>query len=162
MNGIQSVGNNSRHGLQLIARTTAAQNVTSSTDPVPANGLAVPVKAGESYIVRAFVPFSVFPSAAGGFKFSMSGGAAGHIGLAYMVFDGVSKTMVSAELITNDDAQVAGALSSSVASHFLIIEGTLLNVTADGDLRLKFAQNASSASPITLITGGYLTLTKIP
>lgn len=133
----------------------ADQAVTSSTTLVDATSLAVSLEKNRNYKFRAVLQVDNAGTAAG-VKLAM----AGPTSPTSVILNGVLENGTSTIL-----HQTVGSLTTVISGgigttglKYAVLEGTILNGSNRGDLKIQFAQNASDANATTLKKGSFLTV----
>jgi hypothetical protein len=142
----------------IISRALLAANqaVVSSIAPVPVPAFSFNIGAGKKAHVKYWIPFSL--GATGGFRFIISAPAAPTAVLGSLVVS--SETTANTFFLSVQVALAAFANASAVASDYLLQgEFTLENGVNAGAVDLNFAQENSTAAPITLLRGAYAEVT---
>lgn len=129
-------------------------DVTSSTTLVSA-GVGVPVVAGGTYIVEAYLPCTA--GASGGIKVALVGTASMTATSASYVVANYNTTTVNGNAVTTT---FGTALGVTAVSTYCWLTGTVV-VNAGGTLDLQFAQNASNGTTTSVLVNGYLRATRI-
>lgn len=142
------------YSLPSSAISSAQVNVTSSTALVAVTGLALPLAAGGTYSIEAYLPGTA--GASGGAKFSLD------------TSDTLTATSVDYSLELNTASTTAlthtttfgAGLGSTAAVILSYISGTIV-VNAAGTLIVKFAQNASNATASSVYINSWLRATRL-
>lgn len=142
-------------GAIAAAYVTAEVDVTSSTALVAVTGLSIPnLVAGGVYAVECYLPGT--SGASGGVKVSLD------------TSDTLTATSISLTAQLNAAAATstvtATALATGVGATAAVIQTVIdavIVVNVGGTLIVKFAQNASNATPSSVYVNGYLKVTRI-
>lgn len=131
-------------------------DVPFTTNVVPATvGLLSPLAANEEQNFEAWVPFSI--AGAGGFRLLVvaPAGATTKI-LTLEVVNTVTPSDIGFIPVIN--VATTNAIAD-VATHWLRINGTILNAGVAGSIDLQLAQNTSTANTLTVLKGGWMRVT---
>ena len=136
--------------------------ITSAAVPFAANivpgtvGLTSPIAAGQTQKFRAWIPISV--GAAGGVRAIVVPPAAGTLfNVTFKLYNTVAPSLATA--IQSASAAFTNALANA-GSHWLEVEGTIVNGVNAGNVDIQLAQNTSDATPMTVLRGAEMEVTK--
>lgn len=146
--------------MQVLGKRTACvmpADVPFTTNIVPATvGLLFPLAAGEQVHIRGRVLLST--GATGGVRVVPASPAAPALfHVAAEVVNSVAPSVTPAVLAVNTAATNALA---NAGTHWVDIEGTIINGATAGNFDLQFAQNSSDALTLTVFKGGWLEVTQ--
>lgn len=141
-----------RLGILNSELLAADEPVVTSIVPVLVPGMTWNLAASQACHARFFLPFTL--GATGGFRFIMGlPGAATTFLANYLVIDTVTANTLFDDV---QAANVAFTNASAVAGQYLLqADMTIINGATAGAVELLFAQNNSTANPITMLAGGY-------
>ncbi len=134
-------------GVPTIIRATADTSVVSSTALVNATGLVAPVEASAHYWWRLLLLFNSAATPDGKVAWTVPTGADGWWGTVGQTV-GVTDYGDSATLL------IDGAFTLAV------LEGWLVTSSTAGNLQLRWAQNASNATPAIVRAGSMLSIVR--
>lgn len=133
----------------------AAAIVKTSNVTLASVGLTSPIAAGQSQKFRAWVPISV--GATGGVRAQVVVPAGGTLfNVSFKLFNTVAPSITPA--IQSASAAFTNALANA-GSHWLEIEGEIVNGATAGNVDIQFAQNTSDALSLTILRGGSMDVT---
>ena len=131
-----------------IVRTSSAALVTT--------GLTSPVAASQTQHIRAWIPITV--GATGGVRAQVVVPAGGTLfEVTIKLFNTVAPSLTTA--IQNASAAFTNALANA-GSHWLEIEGYVLNGLTAGNIDIQMGQNTSDALSLTILKGGYMDVSR--
>ena len=140
-------------------RQAADQTVTSSTTMVNSS-LSVPLETNKTYFFTIYLPFSL-AGVVSGYKFDLSSPSGlANFSCTPMVYNGGSGTLLSAVPMASVSSLVNGALATT-GDHYVEMKGNIEVGSTAGNFILRFAQNTSSASAITLKQGATMTVQEV-
>lgn len=142
-------------GIRTAFVTTADALFTSNV-VLATVGLTSPIAAGQTQKFRAWIPFSV--GATGGVRCQVVVPAAGTLfNVTIKLFNTVAPSLTTA-------AQAASAAFTNAAAnagtHWLEIEGTVVNGVNAGNIDIQLAQNTSDVLTMTVLRGAEMEVTK--
>jgi hypothetical protein len=144
-------------GLRTFFKIAANVVVTSSTALVT-TGLTSPIAAGQTQKFRAWILFSV--GAAGGIKLQVVVPAGGTLfNVTYKLFDNVTPALITAVQVASGSA-FTNALAVA-GTHWIEVEGTVVNGNTAGNIDIQVAQNSSNATPFTAFSSGTMDVVKL-
>lgn len=142
-------------GIRTFFKVAANVVVTASTALVT-TGLTSPIAANQTQKIRAWIPFTV--GATGGCKFQVVVPAAGTLyEMSFMLVDTITPGITTA--IQNASAAFSNALAQA-GSHWIIIEGTVVNGVNAGTVDIQVACN-SAANAITVLATATMDVVKV-
>jgi hypothetical protein len=142
-------------GIRTAYITTADQLFTSDA-ALATVGLTSPIAAGQTQKFRAWIPFSV--GATGGINMQILAPAAGVIFIASIT---LNNTVAPSQTIATQTASAAfGAAVANAGTHWVEIEGTIVNGVNAGNIDIQIAQNSSDALSLTVLRGAEMEVTK--
>lgn len=145
-------------GVGTTVYQKADQSVTSSVTAIDSTNLTANVEANAVYDFELWVPFSLAGTASG-YKFSLDAPVTPtNLLFDLRLFDGVTPALVR-ELFRTSFGGISGALAV-IGTHLLTIKG-MIETSDAGHINLRFAQNTSDSSAITLKRGAFLKLARI-
>jgi len=143
-------------GIQSTNFLAANQAVTSSVTPVDITGFTFNLGAGRRLVWELWGIFSL--GATGGFRFlAHNTSAPTTYNATFQVVDETTPT-------TFQDAQTTEAAftnASAVASNYLLTASGIVIANAATVFSIQFAQNNSTANPITMLAGARMRITQI-
>lgn len=143
-------------GIVSKALLAASQPVVSSIVPVPIPAFSFNIGVSKKAHVKYWIPFTL--GATGGFRFLITAPAAPVAVLGSLVVS--SETTANTFFLSVQVALAAFANASAVASDYLLQgEFTIENGVNAGAVDLNFAQENSTANPITALRGAYAEVT---
>lgn len=132
-----------------ILNTVGGQPVVSSIVLVNVTSMVTPIAVNERRKIEISGAFTL--GATGGFRFNLAVPAGG------VVYNVYWKVREETSPLDFEDIQVANAdftNASAVASNYwLTMTANIINGATAGNVQLLFAQNNSTANPITLLRG---------
>ncbi len=138
-------------GIRNFFAKSAAQVITSSAALVSV-GLGSAIAAGQSQHFRAWVPFSV--GATGGVRLQVVVPAGGALfNVTIKLFNTVAPSLTTAAQAAS--AAFTNALANA-GTHWVEVEGTIVNGATAGTVDLQMAQNTSDALSLTILRGAVL------
>lgn len=145
-------------GSSVTARVKAV--VANTLDViVKESQLSIPVEAGATYLVEAWLPFNLY-GVESGYVFKFSGPSTDSVLLRSTVINGVEKSINHYTQATALGTHVENDLANA-GDHELQAIGEIKFSTA-GEFYVGFSHlNKTPEEPITLKAGGYLRLTKL-
>jgi hypothetical protein len=133
----------------LMFRLAANQPVTSSIVPVTITGFSVPVAINQRIAWKLYGGFSL--GATGGFRFAVTPPAGiGAININYQISENATPATFQDILVANANITNAAAVADD---YRLLMFGSLEIGATAGNVLFQFAQNNSTANPITLYEG---------
>lgn len=131
-------------------------DVPFTTNIVPATvGLLSSLAINEEQHFDAWIPFSI--TGAGGFRLLVvaPAGATTKI-MTLTVINTVTPSNIG--FIAAINVATTNAIAD-VATHWLLVSGTILNAGVAGSIDLQLAQNTSTANTLTVLKGGWMDVT---
>jgi hypothetical protein len=139
-----------RNSYTVAATVSFTSNVTLATV-----GLTSPIAAGQRQKFRCWVPVTV--GAAGGVQAEVVVPAGGTIyEVTFKLFNTIAPSLTTA--IQSVAAAFGNALANA-GSHWLEIEGVIINGATAGTVDVQFAQNSSNATALQVLRGGSMDVT---
>lgn len=130
----------------------AADIVVTSSVALVTTGLTSPVAANETQHIRAWIPVTV--GATGGLRAQIVVPAGGTLFEATIaLYNTVAPSLTTA--IQAASAAFTNALANA-GSHWLAIEGYILNGLTAGNIDIQMAQNTSDPLSLTILKGGFM------
>lgn len=142
-------------GIRTAFLTTANAAFTSNV-VLATVGLTSPIAAGQTQKFRAWVPFSV--GATGGIRLQIAVPAAGTIFIASITLN--NTVAPSTTLASQAASAVFTAAVANAGTHWLEIEGTIVNGVNAGNVDIQFAQNTSDVLTLTILRGSEMEVSK--
>jgi hypothetical protein len=135
-------------GIRNFFAKVAAQVITSSAALV-STGLTSAIPAGQSQHFRAWIPITV--GATGGVRAQVVVPAGGALfNVTIKLFNTVAPSLTTAAQAAS--AAFTNALANA-GTHWLEIEGTIVNGATAGNVDIQIAQNTSDALSLTVLRG---------
>jgi hypothetical protein len=141
-------------GIPTYYKKTAAQVIADDT--LATVGLTSPIAAGETQHFRAWIPFTV--GATGGVRAQVVVPAAGTLfAVSIKLYNTVAPSLTTA-------FQAASAAFTNAAAnagtHWLEIEGTIINGATAGNVDIQLAQNTTDALTLSVGNGATMQVVK--
>lgn len=144
-------------GIRTISFVSSAAGVRgnqafTSNVTLATVGLIAAIAANQTIKIRAWIPFTV--GATGGFKCQLVVPAGS---TAYNVTAELSNTVAPSTTLTALVATAAiGAAVANAGTHWILVEGTIVNGATAGNIDLQCAQNSSDVLTMTVLRGGVM------
>jgi len=123
------------------------------------SGFTTPIAAGQKMKFRFYLPVNLV-GAAGGVKFSVDVPAAPSVFVqTNILIDQTTATPVFFPLGAVGTIVTPGAVGATltvIGRHVVLIEGSIVNGTTAGNLKLQFAQNVTNATASELTAGAWM------
>lgn len=135
-------------GIRNFFAKVAAQVITSSVALV-STGLTSAIAAGQSQHFRAWIPVTV--GATGGVRLQVVVPAGGTLfNVTIKLFNTVTPSLTTAAQAAS--AAFTNALANA-GTHWIEVEGTIVNGATAGNIDIQIAQNTSDALSLTVLRG---------
>jgi len=123
------------------------------TDVLANTDLVIAIAANQSFIGKAFLPFTLAGAASGAkVQVTVPAGGVTYL-LGYNITNGNSATVVQSDIIAAS-AAFSNALANAT-DHFITFDLSITNGATAGNITVQFAQLVTDAAAATLLAGAW-------